>query len=245
LFSLAEQERVRSELLRWAEEDAAVTAAATTGSAALGTADRWSDVDLFLGVEGPLATAVDRWTGRLTAELGAVHHWDLPSGRAVYRVFLLPGWLEVDLGFTPADAFAARGPSWRRVFGSERPPEPPAATDRDQLVGLAWHHVRHAHVSIERGRWWQAEHWVAAARAAVLHLAGLRHGHDTDHARAAHLVPADELAGLDGTLVRDLTAGELHRALTATATALGAELTRWDDDADRGVVDLLAGLPSR
>jgi hypothetical protein len=41
LFSLAEQERVRSELLRWAEEDAAVTAAATTGSAALGTADRW------------------------------------------------------------------------------------------------------------------------------------------------------------------------------------------------------------
>jgi hypothetical protein len=100
----------------------------------------------------------------LYQEFAAVHHWDLPSGSAVYRVFLLPGCLEVDVAFTPAADFGPVGPNWRTVFGSSAPPRPVPPQHPDHLAGLAWHHALHAWTSIQRHRWWQAEYWIGAHR---------------------------------------------------------------------------------
>ena len=46
-----------------------------------------------------------------------LHHWDLRSGPTVYRVFLLPGGLELDVAVTPAAEFGAHGPKFRLLFG--------------------------------------------------------------------------------------------------------------------------------
>jgi len=102
VFAVAERDRVRERLLEIAGGDAAVVDAAVTGSHASGGGDRWSDVDLAIAVRGEMGPALERWTGLLYREFAAVHHWDLPVGSTVYRVFLLPGWLEVDIAFTPA-----------------------------------------------------------------------------------------------------------------------------------------------
>lgn len=89
---------------------------------------------------------------------------------------------------------------------------------------VGWHHALHAGVCVERGRFWQAEHWIGALRAHLITLACLRQGVASAHAKGAHLV---DLA-LEPTLVRSLDAEELLRALGAAAGVLATEVGHWD-----------------
>ncbi|MEV7985419.1 hypothetical protein [Micromonospora sp. NPDC085948] len=228
MFSAGERDSIRERLLGLADEDPAVVGAAITGSHALNGGDRWSDIDLVFGIEGPLDPAMHRWTDLLYGDFAAVHHWDLPSGPAVYRVFLLPDLLEVDIGFTPAAEFGPLGPTWRTVFGHPVPAKDDPSPGRRTLVGLGWHHALHARTCIQRHRWWQAEQWISALRGQVLALACLRLGHPTSHAKGAHLLPTAVTAPLNTTLVRALDEAELTRALTAATAALIAELALAD-----------------
>jgi Nucleotidyltransferase domain len=241
VFTEAERDDVRDRLLALAEADPAITGAAFTGSHAAGDADRWSDIDLVLAVDGPLDAVLEAWTHRLYRDLAAVHHWDLRSGSAVYRVFLLPGWLEVDLGFTPAADFGPRGPRWRLVFGSAVP-APTASPAGDDLTGLAWHHAWHARVCVERGRWWQAEYWISGVRDHVIAMACRRLGLPAAYGKGAHLLPDDLTVPLEAALVRGLAEAELCRALAAAVTALRAELGRADPDLAARLDPMLAEL---
>src|SRR5919107_1294217 len=116
MFTVEERDRVRDRLLALAHDDPAIVAAAVTGSHVADGGDAWSDIDLALGVADDRSTALTRWTAVLDRDFDALHHWDLPSGSTVYRVFLLPGGLEVDIAFTPAAEFGPRGPNWHTVF---------------------------------------------------------------------------------------------------------------------------------
>lgn len=247
MFTATQRDRVREQLLDRAEADAAITGAAFTGSLAAGEGDRWSDVDLVLAVRGELSPVLDRWTQWFYGELGAVHHWDLPAGATVIRVFLLPGWIEIDLTFAPEDEFGPRGPQWRTIFGQARPRAPFPAQDPRYLTGLIWHHARHARVCLERGRWWQAEHWISAIRDHAITLACLRLGYPAHYAKGAHLLPDDLTAPLEATLVRSLAEPELRRALGATIGVATGELARSDPALTarlRSMLAELAGPPS-
>ncbi|MEU4090889.1 hypothetical protein [Streptomyces sp. NPDC026673] len=230
MFTPGERDRVRARLLGLAADDEEVTGAAVTGSLAFaGGGDRWSDIDLVLGVRGVPSTVLARWTGWLYGpEFGALHHWDLQAGATVYRVFLLPGALEADLAFTPEEEFGPRGPQWRTVFGVAGPVPDPEPVDPGTPAGLGWHHVLHAAASIDRGRLWQAEHWIGAVRTQVIALACLRLGHPAAYAKGAHLLPEEVTEPLRATLVRSPEPAELRRALAAAATALGREVDRAD-----------------
>ncbi|MFF5294566.1 hypothetical protein [Paractinoplanes globisporus] len=228
MFSVEERDFVRDRLLGLAEGDPAIVGAAITGSQAVDGGDRWSDIDLAFGVEGSLDTTMRRWTELLYRDFAAVHHWDLPSRSAVYRVFLLPRGLEIDIAFAPAAEFGPDGPSWRTVFGLPAPATATPPPSRRHLAGLGWHHALHAWVCIQRHRWWQAEHWISALRGQVLALACLRLGHPTSYAKGAHLLPPDVTAPLNATLVRTLDHAELTRALGAATTALIAEIALVD-----------------
>ncbi|MFF0151372.1 hypothetical protein [Micromonospora sp. NPDC005203] len=228
MFSTGERDSIRERLLDLADEDPAVVGAAVTGSHALDGGDRWSDIDLVFGIEGPLPFAMRRWTDLLYRDFAAVHHWDLPSGSVVYRVFLLPDLLEVDIGFAPAAEFGPHGPAWRTVFGHSAPPKDGQPSCPRNLVGLGWHHALHAWTCIQRHRWWQAEQWIAALRGQILALACLRLGHPASHAKNAHLLPPEVTAPLNATLVRALDEAELTRALSAATAALVAELALAD-----------------
>ena len=228
MISVAERNRIRERLLTLAAEDAVVVGAAITGSFAAGEGDEWSDIDLAFAICGEMPVALDSWTRRMADEFAALHHWDLPWGTTVYRVFLLPGLLEVDIAFTPESDFGPRGPKWRTVFGETVDvPETPPSSERE-LAGLAWHHVLHARMCIERGRPWQAEWLIAAAREQVLALACLRLGLATRFAKGADQLPPESTRPLEATLVSSLDESELRRALTAVAEALESELEQTD-----------------
>ncbi|GAA2189655.1 hypothetical protein [Micromonospora lupini] len=228
MFSVGTRDSIRERLLSSAAGDPAVVGAAITGSQAVDGGDQWSDIDLAFGIDGPLDSAMHRWTALLYRDFAAVHHWDVPSGSTVYRVFLLPDLLEVDLGFTPAAEFGPHGQTWRTVFGQPAAAKEEPIPSLRTLAGLGWHHALHAWTSIQRHRWWQAEQWISALRGQVLALACLRLGHPTSYAKGVHLLPPEVTAPLDATLVRALDEAELTRALAAATAALIAELALAD-----------------
>lgn len=229
MFTEEERERVRQRLLSAAEADPDVVGAAIVGSHAAGKSDRWSDIDLAFAV-ADVPRALERWTGRLEQDFGARHHWDLPAGVSTYRVFLLPGWLEVDLGFKPASDFGARGPNWHTVFGTEATLSPAPQETLNNVAGLGWHHAWHVYVCVRRGRSWQAVHWLNALRDQVFALVCLRHGLPIAFAKELHRLPDETTQPFEATLARSLQPGELTRALTAMLEIFDNELRLADPD---------------
>jgi len=220
MFSVEERERVLIALLDQANCDGYVVAAAITGSMASDLADRWSDIDLFLGAadEAELDTVVDEWSAFVYRSFDALHHFDLHSPPAIYRAFLLPSCLEIDLGFTPASQFGPLGPHFRPIFGTTHTLVQPPPPDIRHVIGLCWHHVLHARTSIERIKLWQAEYWISALRDHVITLACLRLGRPTAYAKGADDLPARATQGLEEALVRGLGVAELRRALSVVAS---------------------------
>ena len=232
MFGIADRDRVRDRLIERARADPDIAAAALVGSTVTG-GDRWSDLDLTFGVAPgvPIEPVLARWTRDVAAEFGAVALFDLAVPPTVYRVFLLPGALQVDLSFSPAAA-SRRSPRFRLLFGEavERPAPPPPPPEH--LFGLGVHHLTHARVCIERGLPLQAEHWIHEARYQALTLACARLGLDTSYGRGFGKLPAEVTGPLAGALARDLSAGELRRALAVAAAGLLREA--------RGMPELVA-----
>src|SRR4051794_33902580 len=128
MFTPEERDQLREALVAAARADGRISSAALTGSAAAGVTDRWSDIDLALGV----ASAADYdqvvadWTALMYQAHAAIHQLDVVHERILYRVFLLASTLQVDLAFWPQTEFGATGPTFRLLFGTanQRPPRP-------------------------------------------------------------------------------------------------------------------------
>ena len=164
MFSIDDRNRLRDHVLERARVDVRVVAGAVVGSLAISEGDRWSDLDLTFGVSDGVAVSdvLDDFTTDLSREFSATHLFDLPSGAAIYRVFLLPGCLQFDLSFAPASQFRALGPEFRLLFGQAAEQAHVQPPEAQQLFGYAVHHALRARFCIERDRLWQAEYGSAA-----------------------------------------------------------------------------------
>jgi Streptomycin adenylyltransferase len=241
MFTVAQRDALREHLLRLAQQDEHVVAGAAVGSLATDGGDRFSDLDLTFGVADhvPVAEVLDDWTRRLVDQLDAVHLADLERGATTYRVLLFPDALQLDLSMTPAAQFRPAGPRFRLLFGATAAggsegstppaagglfiPTPPVAGD---LFGWGVIYALHARACIERGRVWQAEHYVGAVRDHALSLACLRQGLPVVQARGYDDLPAAALARFEAAHVGALEPGALRAALAASVLALmhaGAE----------------------
>jgi len=222
VFTIEDRDRARERLIRMGREDRRVVACAEVGSMAVGRGDRWSDLDLTFGLAAGVRAAdvLADWAREIEEEFDAVQLFDLPFLSSIYRVFLFPGALQVDLSFTPASDFGALGPDFRLVFGEtvERAHVlPPSAA---YLFGLGAHHAVRARFSIERGRVWQAEYWISGVRDQALTLACLRLGLDPWNARGFDALPEEAKAPAGEALVRSLDRDELLRALARAIDGL-------------------------
>jgi hypothetical protein len=224
VFTVEQRDALRERVLTLAEQDGRIVAGAAVGSLAVGTGDRFSDLDLTFAVadDVPVAEVLDDLTRTLSEELGAVHLVDLEREPTIYRVFLLADALQFDLSLTPAARFAPAGPRFQLLFGETaegetRAPHPPAAGD---LFGWGVIYGLHARACIERGRLWQAEHYVGAVRDHALSLACLRRELPAVQARGYDDLPADTLARFDETHVASLDPEQLRSALSAAMRQL-------------------------
>jgi hypothetical protein len=238
VFTVEQRAALRDRLLRLAEEDERVVAGAAVGSLAVDGGDRFSDLDLTFSIADhvPVAAVLHDWTRTLIDALAAVHLADLARGPTTYRVFLLPDALQVDLSLTLAAQFRPAGPRFRLLFGetaageSEGPqpavagalfiPTPAVAGD---LFGWGVIYALHARACIERGRVWQAEHYVGAVRDHALALACLRHELPAVQARGYDDLSAETLARFGDAHVGAAEPGALRAALAASVRALMRE----------------------
>lgn len=229
MFTPAERGRLRDVLIATARADARITGCALTGSGSLGREDRWSDIDLALGIasDADISAVIADWTELMYRDL-AVHHMDVTSGSTTYRVFLLSSTLQVDIAFAPAHEFGPSASTFRLVFGkpADRPwPSPPTAAE---LIGLGWLYALHARSSIARCRVWQAEYMISGVRDYVLALACLRHGLSPHQGRGMDQLPPSVTRSLAEALVRSLDLQELSRAFRVAIHALLAEIAHTD-----------------
>ncbi len=238
MFTVEQRDALRERVLGLGQKDERVVAGAVVGSLAVDGGDRFSDVDLTFGVadQVPVADVLDDWTRFLIDELDAVQLAVLERGPTTYRVFLLPDTLQLDLSMTPAAQFRPAGPRFRLVFGetaadeSEVPPPsvpgalfistPAVAGD---IFGWGVIYALHARACIERGRAWQAEHYVGAVRDHALSLACLREGVTAGQARGYDDLSAEALARFEDAHVGALEPGALRAALAVSVLALMRE----------------------
>jgi predicted nucleotidyltransferase len=222
VYSLEARDAARDRILDMAASDERVTAAAVVGSLAYGGGDRWSDLDLTFAVSDgeSVSDVLSDWTRHVVDELDAVVLFDLPSDDTIYRVFLLPGCLQVDLSFTPASRFGAGGPRFRLLFGEvhERPYASP--TPAEELFGWGVAYARDARACIERMRWWQAEYCISAIRDHALALGCRRRNLATRFGRGFDDLPDQLLKPLQRSLVSSLTRETLFEAFTVAVEAL-------------------------
>jgi hypothetical protein len=258
VFTVEQRDTLREHLLQLAEEDERVVAGAAVGSLAVdGGGDQFSDLDLTFGIADhvPIAEVLDDWTRTLIDERDAVHLVDLERSPTIYRVFLLPEALQFDLSVTPAAQFRPAGPRFRLLFGETAPddsevPAPrapgnlfiPTPSIPHDLFGWGVIYALHARACIERGRVWQAEHYVGAVRDHALSLACLREGVTGVQARGYDDLSAETLARFEGAHVGAVEPVALRVALAASVRALmreGAEARLPHADA---VAQRVAGL---
>lgn len=222
MFTPESRQALRAELIAHATADSRLTGIAITGSAAQDREDRWSDIDLAFGVADPNAipAALADFTAYLYNRHHAAHHIDVHAGAWIYRVFLLPDTLQVDLAFAPASDFRPLAPTFRLVSGSAEPPQHFPQPTVEYLAGMGWLFALHARSSIARGQSWQAEYMISGIRDHALTLTCLHHGLSTYHGRGFDQLPPAVLAQFEPTMVRSLDPQELSRAFHATVVQL-------------------------
>jgi hypothetical protein len=238
VFTVEQRDALRERVLRLGEEDERVVAGAVVGSLAVDGGDRFSDVDLTFAIADHVrvADALDDWTRLLIDELDAVQLAELERGPTTYRVFLLPDTLQLDLSMTPTAQFRPAGPRFRLVFGetaADDPETPPPLVRGDLFIStpavagdiFGWGviYALHTRACIERGRVWQAEHYVGAVRDHALSLACLREGVAAVQARGYDDLSAETLTRFEDSHVGALEPGALRAALAASVLALTRE----------------------
>ena len=257
MFSVEQRDALRERVLRLGKEDERVVAGAVVGSLAVDAGDRFSDVDLTFGIADhvQVADVLDDWTRLLIEELDAVPLVDLRRARTTYRVFLLRDTLQLDLSMTPASQFRPAGPRFRLVFGetasddAEAPP-PPVVGDlfistpavAGDIFGWGVIYALHSRACIERGRGWQAEHYVGAVRDHALALACLREGVTAVQARGYDDLSPETLARSEAAHIGSLEPAALRAALAAVVVALTREGAEARLPHAQAVAERLAGL---
>lgn len=213
-FTVDERNRIRDSLVAKGRADPRIVSAALVGSSAE-EGDRWSDLDLTYGLskEANVTDVLSDWTDQIQKDFNAVPLFDLEHSSTIYRVFLFPGNLQVDLSFSPGSEFGPSGPRFKLLFGSAVTKHGTLQLSAQHLFGLAVHHVLRGTICLERGRLWQAEYWLSEARNEILTLACLNHGLDTAHGRGFDGLPPEILDPFKDTLASSLDRGELLRTL--------------------------------
>ena len=222
MFTSQFREEVRDKIISKATSDFRIVSAAVIGSYASGTVDRWSDIDLTFGIDAAYTTntLLESWTAYIQNEFKGTVLFDVSSGSTVYRVFILPGCLQVDLSFSPAIEFGAMGPHFNLLYGHQyEKPQYPAQPNRE-IFGYLMHHLLRAKICSERNKFWQAEVWIAEARNYALKLACIAHGLNAYYGRGYDDLPVEIHNLFKESFVRELSGEEISRTLKIVVDGL-------------------------
>lgn len=230
-FTTTERTQVFDRVLEIAKADARVTGGAIVGSFASNKEDELSDIDITFGIKAEIKPdeVLNEWTKLLDAEFNVVHFFDLRHATAIYRVFLFPNCLELDLSVVPENDFGAITPSFQLLFGKANKPTDFLKPDIVNLIGLGWHHVLHANSAIQRNKPWQAEYWTSALRDHVISMKCIRLELPSNYAKGADSISHQEKKEMESTFIKSLDLSELKINLILISQFLTSEIRHHDE----------------
>jgi predicted nucleotidyltransferase len=215
MFTEEFRREVYESILNQSREDPSIISAAIIGSAAAGTKDRWSDIDLTFELTAGIkpGEVLSKWTNYLSEKFAGEMLLDLWLEETVYRVFLLPAYLQVDLSFSPNGKFYAVGPHFKLLYGQISEHRQIPELDADLYRSWIVHHLIRSYFCIQRNKLWQAHFWMNESRNYIMDLECNRNGFGSSHGRSYHLLNQELKAELEETLISKFSIGELSRKL--------------------------------
>jgi hypothetical protein len=172
----------------------------------------------------------------------ALHHLDVVAGPWIYRVFLLPGTLQVDLAFVQAAEFRPLASTFRLVYGKANESRNFPASTPGSVIGLGWLYALHARTCIARERLWQAEYMISGVRDHALALACIRHNLPAVHGRGIDRLPKEMTARFESALVQQISTAALCRAFRVAVACFKAEVQAADEKLGERLQDTLDSL---
>lgn len=229
MFDVGDRDELRARLIEAARQDPEVSAAAVLGSAARGTEDRFSDIDLALrvnlGVE--LSSVADRWTQLIRREQAVIDQLDVQASGGLYRVFLLASTLQVDLSFWSHGQLVTGGAPVRLLFGeADDTTDPGTGEDAMDHLRMTWLYALHVRAAVARGRSWQAVWMLEGMRNRLISMYCVRYGLPAHEGRGVDGLPGSIRASLLDTLVTRTDPADLRATLRTLVTLLLTEAER-------------------
>lgn len=172
MYTKAYRNKVQNLIISFAEADERITDCAIVGSESIGENDQWSDIDLTFGVDNEveIPNILSDWNRLMSKHFGANALFDLGYKESIYRVYLLPNVLQVDLSFTPTKHFGALTKKFKLVFGKEKKRRFTALPQPKTIYGYAVLYALKTRCSLERGKPWQAHHYLEKFKDYILML---------------------------------------------------------------------------
>jgi|DewCreStandDraft_4_1066084.scaffolds.fasta_scaffold06137_11 predicted nucleotidyltransferase len=213
MFTTEYREDVRNKILEEAKHDSRIVSAAIVGSYAQYKQDQFSDIDIMFGVSKlhTVSELLQSWTEYIVQEFSAVMLLDVQRGTTIYRVFMLPGCLQVDISFSPEKDFGAIGEHFKLLYGKQYEKPQSKKQTSEELFGWIIHHLVRAKFCVKRNRLWQAEFWLSEARDYALKIACIANNLNSDYARGFDDLPKEILGLFKNTMVKEVNKTEILR----------------------------------
>lgn len=158
MYSKEERDEIQNSIIALAQKDNRIKDCAIVGSESIGKHDKWSDIDLTFGIddETEISQILSEWNAIMFANFNANVLFDVEYKESIYRVYLLPNALQVDLSFTPTQNFGAITNAFKLIFGKanhrQHKPEP----ELSSILGYSILYALKSRCAIEREKYWQA-----------------------------------------------------------------------------------------
>lgn len=258
LCSPEQRQECLDRLLAALEADDRIAGVVIVGSGAVGFADCYSDIDLsvVVAVEEDTEPAFREWKQRVEALFDVLWYAEAIYGPNNFlHLFLLDGFLELDMGILSLSNLAARREHWRVAFDRsgeieqamrtswEQRPRRDVPTTYQRRLNSIWHFIMRAAVAVRRGQPWAALHELEQIRNRTVELAGLDTGLENRDFRDMHHMPEAFLSKLEQTLVCSTEPQAILEALKAATRCFFGQAKRLDEAFDlRGAARLEAKM---
>lgn len=225
MYSIQDRNYVQNLIIELSKNDTRITDCAIVGSESVGENDKFSDIDLTFGVKNDIniSQILNEWNDLMSERFDANVLFDLPYEESIYRVYLLPNALQVDLSFTPHKNFGAITTRFKLLFGQssereqKRPPELP------NVFGYCVLYALKSRCSTERKKYRQSFHYLNELRNNLMILKCLTLKTNPFDGRSYDELPISFLNKIKRTLAKDVKQSDLNNSLKNLTTILTEE----------------------
>jgi len=245
LFSEEYRKEILDSLAESFKNDSRIIGAVLFGSGATGFKDKYSDIDISFVVsdENDVETVYMDWESKNKSLFSKIHHFIFTYNQnsRVY-LFLLEGFLELDMGFVNLSFLSAETLEWEVIFDRTNQIEnllqkswlnnqSPDVKDFYFLrLDQIWYSITHVIICLNRNNPWRALLHLQRIHYQTLELASLRlgPGQNVKDFKEIDQLPEDFLDKLQNSLVKDPSPIKIKKALKSAIDCFFDEAQRLD-----------------